>query len=136
MSRDRFAESHCATATRRATRVSSATTFRVRNVVEQERGGGGVEGVVSERQLLSIAECELDPGVEPAGTREHLIGEIDADCARSARGRGSGDMARAVATSRIDVPWWTADGLEQRLRYARRDAADDGVVCIPRPRTP
>jgi hypothetical protein len=69
--------------------------LRIRNVVEQERGDGGVEGVVVERQLFSIAERELDAGVDPPGMREHLIRQIDADCVRAARGRGRGDMAGA-----------------------------------------
>ena len=101
-----------------------------RHVVEQECGDGGVERVVLERQLLGVAERELDPVVEPPGAREHLLRDVDADRVCAARGRGTGDVAGAGRDVEERRARANAGGVEQRLRDARRDAADDGVVCV------
>jgi hypothetical protein len=99
-------------------------------VVEQERRDGGVERVVLERELLGVAERELDAVVEPPGAREHLLRDVYADRVRAARGRGTGDVAGAGRDVEEQRARANADSVEQRLRDARRDAADDGVVCV------
>ena len=52
-----------------------------------------VEGAVGEWEALGARLHELEPRMEPAGERDHLPRDVDADRRRAARGGGRGRVA-------------------------------------------
>jgi hypothetical protein len=72
---------------------------------------------------------ELEPRMEPAGKRDHLPCDVDADRRRAARGGGCG---RVAGTGReIEQADLRPDlgGVEQRLDYPRGERPEQAVVA-------
>ena len=96
---------------------------------QEEVRDDGIEGRVLERERLGIAAAEHEVGMQPAGERDHRLGDVHADD----RGAPGGGVDGHVARPRRDVehPRAGADpgGVQQRRHDPARDRAEELVVA-------
>ena len=120
---------HIASATRRATRASSAAARSgLREVVDDERAERDVEGAVVERQLLGVGVQELDVRVGAARVLEHALGEVDAGHVRAPRRGRRGQRTRPAADVEHTHARPDLRRVQQRLDRERRRARHQRAV--------
>ena len=106
-----------------------SSVLRPPEMEDQEVPDHRVERAVGEWEALGARLHELEPRMEPAGERDHLPRDVDADRRRAARGGGRG---RVAGTGReIEHAGLRRDlrRVEQRLDHPRGERPERAVVA-------